>query len=285
MKKAILFSLLAIAFSLGVHAQKSVKISVFADHIFDVVRQDSISLEEAARRVFSMGVGGVDVYVNMDTEKLMTLQKAGLRPASAILVADLVNNDCTEEIKNALSFCHRYGCISMLVVPGLLPDKPSAEVYKNLYNRLRNLAIQGKNEGISITVEDYDNAKSPCFNTMCLDQMFKACPDLGLTFDTGNFAVCNEDVMMARRHFDGKIKHVHLKDRKTMGQWEVVAVGTGCVPTKDFVESLLNKGYDGWFTIECYGSKNMLEDIRTGAENVKRFAPRAEPKPENKETK
>lgn len=246
-------------------AQKSPNISVFADHIYSVVKQDSISFEEAARQVYDAGVRGVDVYVNMNPDDLAVLHKIGFQVSSAILVTKLVESDCEEDIAKAFAFMRTHHYQRLMLVPGLMPENPTQEMYDKVYQRMERFAVQAQNEGIEVSVEDYDNVHSPCYNTALLDRLFEACPSIGLTFDTGNFCFCNEDVMEARQHFASKIMHVHLKDRKAVSDGTSVPVGSGIVPIRAFVESLLQNGYEGWFTIECYGNKTMLSAIQSGA--------------------
>ena len=44
--------------------------------------------------------------------------------------------------------------------------------------------------------------------------------------------------------------------------------GNGCIPIAELVRSLLDSGYNGWFTVEQYGSRQMLEDSRAAYANV-----------------
>jgi len=43
----------------------------------------------------------------------------------------------------------------------------------------------------------------------------------------------------------------------------------GIVPVKEVVDKLLESGYDGWFTVEQYGSAQMLEDAAVSIRNVR----------------
>jgi sugar phosphate isomerase/epimerase len=65
-------------------------------------------------------------------------------------------------------------------------------------------------------------------------------------------------------HFRPKIGHVHLKDRTSPTDMACVAVGTGCIPIVDIIDKLKESGYKGWYTIEEYGARHMLEDCETG---------------------
>lgn len=44
------------------------------------------------------------------------------------------------------------------------------------------------------------------------------------------------------------------------------SAGSGVVPMKEIIISLIKDGYDGWFTVEHYGSRNMLTDAGKSVE-------------------
>ena len=47
-----------------------------------------------------------------------------------------------------------------------------------------------------------------------------------------------------------------------------VPAGEGCLPVKDIIRKLKASGYKGWYTVEQYGSRNMLQDSYTAYANV-----------------
>jgi inosose dehydratase len=70
---------------------------------------------------------------------------------------------------------------------------------------------------------------------------------VGLTFDTAHFAWAGMKVIEELEVFRSRVSHVHLKDLK---EGEFVELGKGTLPLREFLESLLRGGYDGWMTIE-----------------------------------
>ena len=50
-----------------------------------------------------------------------------------------------------------------------------------------------------------------------------------------------------------------------------VPIGTGCIPIGDIISDLSGSGYKGWFTVEQFGSRNMLEDSKTSYDNIIRL--------------
>ena len=72
-------------------------------------------------------------------------------------------------------------------------------------------------------------------------------------------------------HFRKQIGHVHLKDRTAPYDMTCVPAGDGCIPMGEIIGKLKESGYEGWYTVEQYGSRKMLEDSRTSYDNVLSF--------------
>ena len=246
------------------------RISIFFDHVAEIARQEKTSISEAAQRVRKLGVEGIDVRVAMSEEQMCMLDSLGFQHASAIADIDFVKGDQPEAVRQALDFAHRYGYTRLLVIPGLLPENASQTLMDDVCARITAFVKEASKEGIDVMVEDYDNPRSPCYNTQTLDHLFAASPQLSHVFDTGNYLFCGEDVMTALRHFRERIHHVHLKDRKAMHDRASLPVGTGIVPLKDVVDELLQSGYDGWFTIEHFGAPSMLKYTKESVKNLKK---------------
>ena len=266
MKKIAL--LLSLFFALTVSAQGDRRISLFAAHINEVARQQKITFKEAAQKVFDLGVTGADVPVEMDAAKLKALDEVGFGHSCVIAHIDLTKGDMEKETAQTLKFMRDNNYYKVLLIPGMMDKNASAADYDALYKRINRFVKLAATEGREVVVEDYDNPQSPCHNTKLLDRMFAAVPSLGLNLDTGNYLACGEDLLEAQQHNYGKIRHVHLKDRKSATDLTSVAVGTGVIPTETFITRLLAAGYNGWLTIECFGVKDMLETVKTSVATV-----------------
>lgn len=264
MKK--LFIYISLFIVLPCSAQR--RISIFCDHIGEIARQERISFAEAATKVKKLGYNGVDVSVNLSEKDQHTLDSLGFQHASAISHIDFYQGGKEDECRKALDFMHKNGYTRLLLVPGIRPDKSDSNTDKVAFKRIKQFVSQARKEGLEVMVEDFDNVNSPCYNTTALNKLFKAVPRLYLVLDTGNFPFCGEDVMEALHHFRSKIHHLHLKDRRKMRDRESLAIGTGIVPLQDIIKELLKTEYDGWFTVECYGAKNMLSSATTSIANV-----------------
>ena len=261
---------LALLWFVTLQASAQPRISIFFDHVAEMARQEKISVSEAARQVRKLGVEGIDVRVAMSEEQMCMLDSVGFQHASAIADIDFVKGEQPEAVRQALDFAHRYGYTRLLIIPGLLPENASQGIMEDVCQRIVAFVKLASKEGIDVMVEDYDNPRSPCYNTQTLDHLFAASPQLNHVFDTGNYLFCGEDVMTALRHFRERIHHVHLKDRKAMRDRASLPIGTGIVPLKDVVDELLQSGYDGWFTIEFFGAPSMLKYTKESVKNIRK---------------
>jgi len=262
-------ALLAILLLAAIQTAAQPRISIFFDHVSEIARQERISIRDAAQQVKQLGVEGIDVRVSMNESQLRMLDSLGFQHACAIADINFVKGEQPEAVRQALDFMHRYNYSRLLVIPGLLPENASAELMNIVCKRVAAFANEACKEGVDVMVEDYDNPRSPCYNTQTLDQLFAASPKLNHVFDTGNYLFCGEDVMTALHHFRDRIHHVHLKDRKAMNDRASLAIGAGIVPLKTLVSDLLQSGYEGWFCIEHFGAPSMLEYTKQSVANIK----------------
>jgi sugar phosphate isomerase/epimerase len=249
------------------------KISIFCDHIRTIAQQEGISFREAATKVKEIGYEGVDMNVLQaleNSEEARILDSLGFRFACAIADIDYGAGEQPkkeERVMIALQYRRNY-FDQLLLVPGLMPEGSSAEDMEAVRARIAAFVLKAREEGFPVLVEDYDNPRSPCYNTELLDSLFALSPKLGLVFDTGNFIFAGEDALESLAHLSEYIGHVHMKDRVSPTDMRCVPAGTGCVPIRQIVQTLVSEGYSGWLTVEQYGSLQMLADCRTAFDNV-----------------
>ena len=244
------------------------KISIFCDHIWTVARQEGISFADAAAKIREIGYAGADVRVLQKPEEIRTLDSLGFAHACAIADIDFSAGEQPDMEETALRFMKEYGYDRLLLVPGLMGEGSTQEDRETVRNRIAAFAAKVTAQGFQIMVEDYDNPRSLCFNTERLDSLFALSADLGLVFDTGNFLFAGEDAMECYPHFRDRIGHVHLKDRVSPDDMHCVPAGSGCIPIETIVRDLKASGYDGWLTVEQYGSRQMLADSQTAYNQV-----------------
>lgn len=266
MKKILLLSLALLAVGLQSNAQR--KISIFVNHIEDIAAQRGISFSDAAKAVKELGYNGVDVWVSLDDQRQAILDSLGFGHASAIADINFCQGRKPDECRRALDFVHRHGYTHVMLIPGLFPENADPSLVDSVCTRISDFVALANKEGVDVLVEDFDNPRSPCYNTAALSRLFSAVPNLCHAYDTGNYLFAGEDVMPPLRKFRNRIRHVHLKDRKMKHNGESPALGTGIMPLNDVVAELLKTGYDGWFTVEHFGAKDMMGYATTSIANV-----------------
>ena len=271
MKRFLLLAALAALCSCGRKAPEAPKISIFCDHIWTVARQEGISFREAAAKVREIGYAGADVRVLQNPEELRILDSLGFGHACAIADIDYGAGEQPEMEALALAFLETYGYDRLLLVTGLMPEGSTLEERDAARQRIAAFAKRVTDKGFCIMVEDYDNPRSLCYNMAGLDSLFALAPGLGHVFDTGNYLFAGDDALVAYDQFRDRIGHVHLKDRVAPDDMRCVPAGSGCIPIAEIVHKLLASGYDGWLTVEQYGSRQMLADSKAAYANVQQM--------------
>ena len=248
------------------------KVSIFCDHIESVARQEGIPFAEAAKLIKDIGFTGADVRVFQKEDEIRALDSLGFEHACAITDINYSKGDQKELEDKTIAFMDEHGFDRLLLVTGLLPEEgiPQSEIVL-ARERIAAFATRVKKLGYTIMVEDYDSKRSLCYDSERLDSLFNVASDLGLVFDSGNFIFAGQDALEQLKHFRDRIGHVHLKDRKTQDDMTCVPIGTGCIPIGDIISDLSGSGYQGWFTVEQFGSRNMLEDSKTSYDNIIRL--------------
>lgn len=242
------------------------KISIFCDHINTIAGQERISFAEAAARVKAIGYTAVDLEVTTSPERIQVLDSLGFAYASVVARIDYAHGPQPEMEQRVLDFVKARGSKSILIVPGFITD--SANVDKAV-TRFVDFAKRTEAIGVRATVEDYDDSRSLCYNIARLNQFICAYKGIGHTFDTGNYLFAGEDCLKAMRKFRKRIVHVHLKDRRSPTDLSCPPVGTGCIPIDEVIRAMVKRGYDGWFTVEEFGSRQMLKDATESYAHVK----------------
>ena len=265
MKRIFTLAVLA-AFCIGAvscHRDKTPKISIFCDHIETIARQEGISFAEAATRVREIGYAGADIRVFQGEDRIRALAHA-----CAITDIDYSKGDQKELEDQTLAFMDEKGFDRLLLVTGLMPNGFPLKEREAARKRIADFAKRVADKGYTIMVEDYDNSRSLCYNRERIDTIFAVSKEMGLVFDSGNFLFAGQDAMECLEHFRGRIGHVHLKDRVSHSNLACVPVGTGCIPIADIIRTLKDSRYKGWYAVEQYGSRKMLEDSAVSYANV-----------------
>ena len=280
------------------------KLSVFLNHIQEGARQQGISFEEALSQVRSFGVSGIELELadyDREGEKLInTLRDAGFVISWVYAFHHWDEGKNYESGEHHVDAALALGASGILVIPGFVSEEEAVEM-----NRLTgdkealfawmdgNAKVQGMVEGlkhmiayadgrIPLTLEDFDGAIAPFATMNGLCYFMDRVPGLRFAMDCGNFAYSDEDAWTAFETLQDLVVHVHTKDRgeeenvKAQGlKWNkglaAVAVGDGYMPVARVTETMLGKGYKGWFAIEHFNSPDHMTAIRRSAEFLGSF--------------
>ena len=240
--------------------------SLFFDHIRDIASQEGISLKEAATKVRELGYEGTDINVAISPEDLAILDELGYQYPCVICNIDFSDGEFPEKVQQALDFVSERQISRLLLIPGFYDGEITEEQWAELEGRMQSFACAMAGIGCSVLLEDFDNDRSPCSNIAELERIFTDVPDLGHVFDSGNWLFSGEDALVALDKFLPRVKHVHLKDRVSADDMSCPVTGGGVIPMKEIISTLEQSGYDGWYSVEFYGSRHMLEDAAKSME-------------------
>lgn len=280
------------------------KISVFYDHILQAAEQTGKPLPALLSEVKEAGIAAVEMRLScfLENKAVLTLLKeAGLSVSCLYEFYEMEKG-----IVSPVEECHvlaacAAGAERILVVPGFLAGQEveerkacagsaeetaaymeqSASV-RHMAEGLARMTALGRKYGITVTVEDFDDAASPLNGRYGILWFLEKVPHLKFALDMGNFAHAGEDVLSAAALLEPYLAHVHCKDRgeefSLQKQGGInrgllpVAVGDGYLPIGILVKELIRKGYDGYFAIEHFDAPNQEESILRSAAYLKRIA-------------
>jgi len=279
-----LFTLLSCA---GPKVQEEVKISVFAVHINTIAQQEGISFTEAAAKVRQLGYAGADVYPYQE-DIIPVLDSLGFGHSCAIVHINYLGEEHVDSIdantprgffragwgdleKAAISFVKRHNYPHLMLVPNVLPDGATSDDERKVRHHVAAFADRCVNEGIDLVVESFDNEGSLCYGTERLQALLNWSENLGVAFDIGNFTFAKEDPVEAYETLKDRVSHVHIKDRASLDDMTPVPAGTGCSKISTVLQKMKDSGYEGWYTVEVFGSKQMLSDLEIAYRNTLSF--------------
>lgn len=266
------------------------KISVFAEHLFEAEGQSGLPLDKLLRTVRGFGISGAEV----DYERLAgnpqlswLLRENGLEISCVYAFFDFAHRDDTERVRAVLKTLESCGARLLMAIPGFFAPGDDREIaLKRMTEGMAALIESAEADGIKVCLEDFDDCTAPFSTIDGLNGFLERLPKLGCAFDTGNFRYSEENETEALRLLRDRIVHLHCKDRRfspnrpneeekrTVGGKKMypAAVGTGELPIEAIVKELLRTGYRGWFAVEHFGSADQLSDIKKSAENLRAYS-------------
>lgn len=270
------------------------RLSVFYEHIAEGAKQKNCTVGKMLEHAAECGINGLECDLWRLENKA---EMKSLFDSSGVCVSSIYNFfDFPHEDKNACEVRYRklfetasfFGADKVLCVPGFVQGgELLSECRKIVCQRLNEMCDAAKEYGITVTLEDFDDIKSPCCTTDGLLYFMENTDGLKYTFDTGNFCYCLEDAEKAYELLKKYIVHVHLKDRSydpsaadpgnTNGKADLSGavmfpsvVCGGVIGIEKLLKKLVADGYSGRFAIEHFGAVDQAEYMKKSAENIRR---------------
>lgn len=267
------------------------KISVFFDHVLQAAQQSGKPIKKLLQGVYAAGIEAVEIhleYLLEHGETLKLLKDAGLEISCIYEFYEMENKSEADKIKKHIETAVRLNVGKILVVPGFLSQVETNEMhtlvhdYKklsdffnhngkavNMIKGLRDCVRIASESGITVTVEDFDDMKSPLSCMYGIKWFLENVPRLRYTLDMGNYIYNGEDVMEAWELLKDKVAHVHCKDR---GEgFSSVATGTGNIPIAELVMKLKGIGYDDYLAVEHFDAPNQEQCMQSSAEFLQKL--------------
>lgn len=249
------------------------KIAIFYHHVLKASQQTGKPIAEILRILKAEGLSGMEINApDADETLLETLEQTGVSVSSLYRVVPVFNGE-TEKGLQLVDRAKEIGCRTVMILPGGYPegmDKETAQ--KKSIKPLVEISEYGKKNGIYVTVEDYDGART-LFGTssdMCYFESFA--PHLFYTYDSGNFYTV-EAPLEAFEALKTKIRHVHLKDYahnpiagctksrvvRSGHMLYDVPFGYGALPGAEILRRLKELKYEGFLCLEHTDAEKMMD--------------------------
>lgn len=242
---------------------------IFSLYIIQGAKQNGITLDEAIARVMACGIRAIDVGAD-EVAAAQKMRAAGMRVASVYGSVELLDDVAAEKSCDELiGAAKTLGSQHVMALPQAFPKcADENEGMAKTIDGLCRLVAKAKSSGITVTVENFGAASSPCARISSLKKLFDGVPELKFTLDTGNFLVVGDgdDPVNALELFRNRIVHCHVKDFYRGEPLKWCPFGEGCIPNDRIVKSLISTGYDGYFTLEG----RLAPDFLQAAEDAER---------------
>ncbi len=292
------------------------KISVFYAHILQAAEQTGKALPKLLYGVKEAGIDAVEIeltYLENHEETIGLLQDAGLEVSCIYQFYEMEKSDTEaqnrekQKAERHIAMAKRVGAKRILVVPGFLEEEEACrmkdctdyaqmaefmehnEKTQSMKKGMEYIVALGQKEGVTVTIEDFDDYKSPVSGMLGILWYLRNVNGLRYTLDMGNFAYSDEDVLEAWELLKEYVSHVHCKDRGEDAAFVAacaqqaekprinkgllsVAVGEGYMPVAKLVGKLKASGYDGYLAIEHFDAPGQEACMKRSAAYLRKAA-------------
>lgn len=263
------------------------KCSVFFDHILQANEQCGKPIPVLLHEAKDAGICAVEIngtYLREHLEETQAyLADAGMHVSCVYDFYEMEKKDESAHLRGHIETASAVGALKILVVPGFLSKEDAAQMAALVFDADRLGTFFGQNEavgrmaeglryavqlgaekGIAVTVEDFDDLKSPLSCSNGVLWFMTHVSGLKATFDTGNFIMFRENELQAFDLLKEYVVHVHCKDRSS----EPVAAGDGTIRIAEVVNRLQTSGYGGYFAVEHFDAANQEQCMLRSARHL-----------------
>lgn len=255
----------------------------FFHHIVQAAAERGESVADTILWVRDLGYAAAELDAD-DLKGTEYLEKIGMKVSSIYRNYRWQEKIDEEMMLDHVRLARSMGASKIMAIPGFYSDKcKDQKELEKMHEGMRILSSIASENGLMLTIEDYDNALSPIATMEGMNSFLEAVPELKVTLDTGNFIFSGEDILAAQDLFIKKITHVHLKDRlwSSSGEGDILestdgrrmypcAVLDGDIPIDTVLQKLCENGYSGYVMTEFFGSMSYADNIEKSVTNLRR---------------
>ncbi len=246
---------------------KDMKAATFFHHVRQACFERGEALSDTAKWLLDLGYDAVEVDAD-DAQGVRQLLDEGLKISSIYRFYDWTKDADEGRMTEHIRIAGDLGADKIMAIPGFYTGKaPREEEKANMIRAMAKLCELASEEGLTLTIEDFDDGTSPISTVEGMSDFLRGIPELKVTLDAGNFIYSAQDVLEAEKVFRGRIAHAHLKDRlwSRTGPGETktcidgrtlypCATGAGDIPMGTVVDRLIKNGYSGYLVTEFFGA-------------------------------
>jgi L-ribulose-5-phosphate 3-epimerase len=260
------------------------QISCFFDHILEAAEQSGKTIPEILKlchewKISALEINNQTLVNNPDYEKI--IQDAGFSYNCLYDFYDWESSTDFAKAKDHIDRANHLNCRKILIVPGFFTEDEAKQFedcsdYKKTSEKLESnqksvqikqmlcKAVQYASEkNITVTIEDFDDKKSPVCKTNQILWYLQNVPGLKWTFDTGNFEYSAENALNSYEKLKSYMANVHTKDR---GPYlSSVPTGSGILPMTEILQKIKKDFSTINFSIEHFGASSQLDFLQKSA--------------------
>ena len=170
-----------------------------------------------------------------------------------------------DEIKAGIEIANILGTDKIMLPFGGKEKYHAEQARENVIAGLEEAVKIGKKSGVTVTVENFNNLRSPFLTSSDLREAAKQAPGLRVTYDSGNFFIGGEDPVLAYNKLKDLVVFGHFKDwniskpqthiKDVNGRfYKGALVGEGIVDYKNLINVVNESGYEGYMNLEYEGN-------------------------------